>query len=85
MCQNSVYEAPLQLFVHTICQLIEQVKQNAEYCRDVIPESDNQLKTAFLSAEETAALLQSQLEQIVRDLGSKEIGRTPQTTITYYE
>lgn len=86
MCQKSYHEAPLQMFVQSMCQLIKQVKENAGHCKGFLSEHDNQLNAAFLNAEQTAAQLQSQLEQIMRDLDiSEEKGRPQQTMITYYD
>jgi methylase of polypeptide subunit release factors len=85
MCQISHHEVPLRMFVHSLSQSIRQVKENAGCCRQFLSGQDHELNAAFLSAEQTAALLQSQLEQIVRDLEIRE-GKPPQQTIiTYFD
>lgn len=86
MCQRSFHEIPLQMFVQSMYQLARQVKENTGHCRDFLFEHDNQLNDAFLGAEQTATQLQSQLEQIMRDLDiSEQRVRPQQTTFTYYD
>lgn len=86
MCQKSLHEAPLQMFVQSMCQLIKQVKENAGHCKGFLSEHDIQLQAAFINTEQTAAQLQSQLEQIMRDLDISEGMRRPQQTmITYFD
>lgn len=86
MCQKSLYVVPMQLFVHSINQSIKQVKENTRLCRDFLSDQDNQLYMDFLSAEQAAAQLQSQLEQIIRDLDNSEGSRRSlQTMITYFD
>lgn len=86
MCQKSLHEAPLRILVQSMCQLINQVKENTGHCKGFLSEHDNQLNAAFLGAEQTAGQLQSQLEQIMRVLDISEgKGRPQHTMITYFD
>lgn len=86
MCQNSFHKIPLQLYVQSISQLIAQVKENTGHCKGFLSEYEIQLNAAFLSAEQTAAQLQSQFEQIMTHMEiSNEKMRSHQTIFTYYD
>ncbi|WCF05845.1 hypothetical protein NDS46_15750 [Paenibacillus thiaminolyticus] len=86
MCQKTFHQVPLRILVQSMCQLMHHVQENTGHCKEALSEQDSRLNAALREAEHTAGQLCDQLEQLMRELESREgEGQSRQTMITYFD